>query len=67
MPWWLWALIAYGLVAGAMLCILLPIATSKREVWCVWRDALIWPFWALVVIVEAAEEARRSIVKDRVE
>lgn len=67
MPWWTWALIVYGLVGGAMLLILLSSSTTKAEVRLAWRDSMAWPFWALVFIVEAAEEARRSIIRDRVE
>jgi O-antigen ligase len=65
MPWWTWALFCYCLVAGALLMILLPI--EKHERLSLMAFCILWPLWALLIIVEAAEEARRSIINDRVE
>lgn len=65
-PWIACSLAAYLIVAAALLFIMLPYSgeISRKHII---RDAALWPIWFLIVIVEAAEEARRSIAKDRVE
>lgn len=59
---------AYFLVAATMLFLTWPYAESGEvERWRVVRDSLAWPFWALLMIVEAAEEGRRSWINRRVD
>lgn len=66
-PWVAYGLGLYGLITATMLFLTWPYADSgevpKRTVL---RDSFGWPVWALILIVEAAEEARRSI-RNRVE
>lgn len=59
-PWLAYALGIYGLVGGALFLFLFPVETDRRglSAFC-----LFWPIWALILIVEAAEEARRRIGK----
>lgn len=64
MDWIGWLLGGYALVACAVLFISWPYTESgsvPRGV--VIRDSLLWPFWALLMIVEATEEARRGRLK----
>lgn len=69
MMFWIgYAVAAYALIAAAMMFISWPYAeTDKIPRWRIVRDALVWPFWALLIMVEAAEEGRRYWMNRRVE
>jgi len=65
--WLSWVLGGYALIAVTVMFLSWPYAeTGKVSRWVVVRDSLGWLFWALLLIVEATEEARRTI-RDRVE
>lgn len=69
MPTWLaYALAIYLLIAATMLFLTWPYTEGNHVPRSrVIRDSIGWPFWALLLIVEAAEEGRRYWAKRRVE
>lgn len=67
MEWYVWAGLGYALIAAAIAFILSPQATTGRKLARCVFDAAIWPGWALLLLVEAAEEARRYWANGRFE
>lgn len=69
MPSWLLYLVTiYLLIAATMVFLTWPYAGNVEvSRWRAVRDSIAWPFWALLVIIEAAEEARRYWAGRRVE
>lgn len=66
--WIIYGFVAYALVAASMMFISWPYAeTDKIPRWRIIRDAVVWPFWFLLLLVEATEQARRWWMSGRVE